>query len=679
VFDSLLPKKVSSRFRWGLRVKSVLVLCLSSAMVLALSLLIGWWVLLAVEENLGSSFAKNAARFNEQRILTPILRELALSRRFADSVVTRRWLLDENDLAKKALFFDEAEGYRKAFSDHSYFIASAQSHAYYYNDARSPVSHKPSYYVHVNDPNDSWFFASLKSDEPYNINIDNDVKLHRTKVWFNVPCKDGNRSIGIAGSGLDLTGFLQKFVKASDPGVTAMFLDASGGIMAHPDPRLIDYRNIVDQRPKRSAIYGLLKPSNEAAAKSALRQASESEESLRTFWATMNGRDQLFAVAYIPEIRWYSVVAVDLRTAHLFNERLLAVPILGVLTLLVTLLVAILLGVNRILLVPLLRLTDSARAMAEGDYAIDLPQAGRDELGELTVAFGTMAEQVRTHTDTLEEKVRRRTAELTETNERLSLANQNISDSIEYASFIQNSILAHPLDSQFFSDNNYYVIWRPRDVVGGDYYALRRTKAGRFIGVVDCAGHGVPGAFMTMIAHTVINQILDEMDPSDPAALLASMDERIRMMLNAEQYVQDAPTRMDAGFAFLDFKRRTLAYSGANISLFYGDGERVHELKGGRHPLGERRKPDFKNEIVTLDPRLSFCITTDGLLDQAGGSKGFSFGRSRFTATLERSMNRSLSEQKDALLEDLSAYQGNHPQRDDITVIGFRFPTEEFE
>jgi serine phosphatase RsbU (regulator of sigma subunit) len=659
--------------RVSLRVKSALALCLCVAIVLTAAVGAGWLVLDAVEETLGSAFVRNATRYNRQRILTPVLRELALSQRLADSEVTRRWLLDESDPEKKALFFAEATRYREAFTDGSYFVISGASQGYYFNDAGGGWSDRPRYMLKAGDPADAWFFSTMKNTKDFNINVDPDTKLKVTKVWFNVVVRDGERNIGLAGTGLDLTTFLDRFIANSEAGVTPMVLDRRGAIQAHPDHSLIDYMSINEERPSQSLVFHLLnRPRDHEVMRDAMRRAEENPDEIPVFWAEVNGRPELFAVAFASELGWHVVTAVDLKAARVVDERLLWSMLLAAVALGVVLVVAATVAVNRILLAPLLDLTASARAMGAGNYSVQLPAAGGDEMGELTEAFRAMAERVRSHTDELEERVAERTRELLLINQRVAAANKQIGDSIRYASLIQNAILPDREMERALGDRH-FVLWRPRDVVGGDFYVFRAAEGGCLIGVVDCAGHGVPGAFMTMIAHAAIDVAVETLGIADPAALLREVDARTRAMLQTDAVRSQVATHMDAGLAYVDFGARSVTFSGANVSLYACDGEGVTEIKGDRRAMVGKRSPAFANHTVPLDPRVTFYLTTDGLLDQAGGPKGYSFGNSRFGELLRRHARRPFAEQRAAFAEELAAYQGELPQRDDITVLSFRF------
>ena len=662
----------------GLRVKSAFALCLSIGLVLTLAIVAGARALQSIEENLGAAFARNFTQYNKQRILAPVLRELALSQRLADSEVTRRWLRqetdawNENDPSQRELFFAEAEHYRRAFADKSYFVISASTLNYYFNDSHSPLSQRPRYALKRHEPNDAWFFATMRQKPGYNINVDYDVKLKVTKVWFNVLVQDGPRRLGLAGTGLDLTQFLNRFITNNEKGITPIVVNREGAIQAHPDKNLIDYSSAT-HAAARSTVYNLLnRPEDQAAMRAALTRATGQPEQIQVFWAELNGRRELFALSCIPELNWYVVTAVDLKAAQVIDQQLWLPPLLSGIALLVLLLLAIIVAVNRILLAPLLNLTQSVRAMSAGHYEAVLPPASNDELGELTRAFGSLAAQVRSHTTELETKVRERTRELSTVNEQMADANKKIGDSIQYASLIQNAILPDHELARVLA-NQHFVLWRPRDVVGGDFYVFRAGERGCLLGVVDCAGHGVPGAFMTMIAHTVINVALDTLGLTDPARVLTQMDAQIRAMLRSDPAYASVATNMDAGLAYVDFESRAVTFAGAKVSLYWCDGENVGEIKGDRYAIGDKKPPMFSNQQTALDPRQTFYLTTDGFLDQAGGPKGYSFGQARFAELLRHHAGRPFAEQKRAFDEELAAYQGDLAQRDDITLLSFRF------
>ena len=656
----------------GLRAKSTLAILACILVVLLLSAFVGWRAFRTVEENLGAAYVRNLTQYNRQRILTPVLRELALSQRLAGSQLSRDLLLHEQDEAYRRLFFTEAEGYRQAFEDKSYFIISGLSNNYYFNDRKSKFSSQPRYILSAKNPQDKWFFSSMKNTQDYNINVNVDSKLKTTKIWFNVLVKDGSRKLGLVGSGLDLSTFLNRFVVSKEKGVSPMIVNGKGAIQAHPNRELINYASVNDQQVDDSTLFRLLDEQGKVAANTAMQQAKVKTENIPLFWAEMDNQPQLFAVAYIPELDWYVITAIDLSAVRVIDGGAWVPFAVGGVLLLLLLVAAITIAVNRLILSPLLNLTSSVRTMAAGNYATTLPGAGNDELGELTRAFNAMAAQVRSHTDELEKKVEERTRELALTNRQMRDAYQKIDDSIQYASLIQSAILPDN-ELQRVLPDCHFVLWRPRDVVGGDFYVFRADDYGCLLGVVDCAGHGVPGAFMTMVAHAALEVALDTIGMSDPAALLKAVDTRLRSTIQTRPEYSSVATQMDAGLAYVDFAAQRVIFSGAKVSLYWSDGEEVGEIKGSRHILAGKRESFFENQETLLTDDRRFYLTTDGLLDQAGGEKGFGFGVTRFKELMKRSVALTLEEQRALFARELENYQGELAQRDDITLLSFYF------
>lgn len=660
--------------RWGLRSKSVVALLLACVLALVPAVLLGWKAMEDIRTHFGLAYAKNFTLLNQQKVLAPVIRELSLSRRLAESVVTQDWLIDESNSERRTRFFREADGYRGDLGEYSYFVIVDASRHYYFNDSTSPLSNAPRYTLSADDPQDSWYFATMRSDAPYNINVNYDAKLRATKVWFNVQVIAGNRKIGLAGGGLDLTNFLDQFISRREPGVTSMIVDADGAIQAHPDKQLIAYSSGAGTGDGvQHRVFDLLASEDERRGlREVMDDAQAHPGEVRTFWATLDGKRQLLATAYIPELRWHVLSAVDLHAAQVLDSRWIW-PLAGTL---VGLLMLLLLGfaytVELLVLKPLRGLRQSAKAIAAGNYDSPLPKARGDEIGELSIAFSSMAEQVRRHTEELEDKVRQRTQALERANLEMAAAQKKIGDSIDYASLIQRAILP---DRQLQSSlgAHHFVLWKPRDVVGGDFYIYREGSADSLIGVVDCAGHGVPGALMTMLALAAIDHAIDSVQSHDPVSILRETDQVIRGMLSQEQITQALATNMDAGFVRIDHERRLLHFAGAKISLFASDGEEVREYKGGRRAIGDKRQGEYENIELPLEPGWTFYLCTDGFLDQAGGEHGFGFGNSRFAALLREHSRLPLAEQAQVFAATLAEYQGERPQRDDITILSFRF------
>jgi serine phosphatase RsbU (regulator of sigma subunit) len=651
----------------------LLALVLACLLALIPTAFLGWKAMEQVREHFGRAYVDNFALLSRQRIMAPVLRELALSERLANSVLTRAWLMDEDNAAKRELFFREAEGYRHDLLSHAYFVINAASGNYYFNEEGKALSDEPRYRLSRGDPNDAWFYESIRSKEPYNINVNPDVKLKVTRVWFNVVVRQDGKTLGLAGASLDLSAFLKEFVGSGEPGVTPIIIDDHGAIQAHPDPKRIAYNSGTAEASAAGKIYSLVDgQADRDALRATLESARGQSSSVQSLWLTMQGKRQLVSVAYIPELKWYVLAAVDLHAARVVDIAWVWPAAIALVLIFGALLLAFGFAVNRLVLRPIRNLQQSARAIADGRYDVRLPPGGADEVGDLSRAFGVMAAKVRSHTAELETKVRERTTELEIANRAMADANKKIGDSIDYASLIQQAILPNRQMAQSLGVRH-FVMWKPRDVVGGDFYVFRADGDNCLLGIMDCAGHGVPGALMTMLLRAAVDVAIAECGPANPAQILARTDAAMRAMLADAQLPNALATNTDAGLVYIDRTANRLLYSGAKISLYESDGTDFREHRGSRRAVGDKRQGTYENLELPLTPGTTFYLTTDGFLDQAGGEHGFGFGNTRFAQMLKEHARLALPEQAAAFDRILAEYRGDLPQRDDITILSFRF------
>lgn len=249
-------------------------------------------------------------------------------------------------------------------------------------------------------------------------------------------------------------------------------------------------------------------------------------------------------------------------------------------------------------------------------------------------------------------------------------AQRRLEASLDYASLIQQAILPDQKLQEYFGDDH-FVLWQPRDVVGGDFYTFHTHHENYLIGVFDCAGHGVPGALMTMLVRAALDASLHTMGPEDPAAILARVDAAIKGMLKHARRSRALATNTDAALVYVDRAAGTLHYSGARIDLFLSDGREVSEYRGNRRSLGEQRAQPFENTTVPLTPGLTVYLCSDGVLDQANG-QGHAFGVERFRELLVSYKRCPLPEQAAGFSAPLTQFRQGSPQRDDMTLLSFR-------
>lgn len=263
---------------------------------------------------------------------------------------------------------------------------------------------------------------------------------------------------------------------------------------------------------------------------------------------------------------------------------------------------------------------------------------------------------------------------------RLAQANRQITDSIEFAAIIQQAFIPEEQElSLFFKD--YFTIWEPRDIVGGDIYFFDKLdeKNQAILMVIDCTGHGVPGAFVTMLVKTLARNLIahvkEENKRISPAELLSVFNRSLKHLLKQQDKSSLSNAGFDAAIILIDKDENELIYAGANIPLFYMKDSKIIIIKADRHSLGYKTSnADFKftDHALSFDQTIQFYLTTDGYIDQNGGKKSFPMGKKQFKNILETHTEKTMMEQKRILKEALITYQGNEDRNDDITIVGFR-------
>lgn len=669
------PPTPSAPARWGLRGKTLVLLLAAALVYAALAAGVGHRVLEDVRRDLGTELARDAARLSQQRILAKVGQELALSRRMADSLTIADWLADETAADTRARAFREGESFRRAFESHSYFAASAASRTFYFADANTGPEPRAGYTIALENPDNAWFFTTLRAPEGYWINVDRDAALGVTNVWINVAARaDTGAALGVVGTGIDLTQFLAEVLDDGVAGATTMILDRTGTIVAHPDRTKMAF-NLAGGDAAEKTLFRMPRVAADAETLRGLAaEVAAAPERIVSGIFDIEGRQQIVALAHIPSLGWTVATLVDASAAQALNPtRIAQTAGVAALALLALLLIASF-GFDRLVLHPLAGLTTTVRRIGRGDYAVRLESPRSDEIGDLTRAFDEMAQRVRAHAEHLESTVAARTGELALANAQMRETHAKLTDSIRYASLIQRAILPDRLLRKAFPGES-FVLWRPRDVVGGDLYVYRANAAGSLFGVIDCAGHGVPGACMTMIAHAALEVALGDTPWDDPAVLLGRIDAVARSILPGDDRSGRIATNMDMGLAFVDLRRREVRFAGARVGLFWSDGGDCQTLPGSRTGINDHKPARYEAGVAPLLPGRTFYLTTDGLLDQAGGGRGFGFGTRRFGDWVAAHAALPLAEQKARLIETLDAYQGERSQRDDITVLAFRVET----
>ncbi|MCW3084784.1 MAG: nprA [Bacteroidetes bacterium] len=263
--------------------------------------------------------------------------------------------------------------------------------------------------------------------------------------------------------------------------------------------------------------------------------------------------------------------------------------------------------------------------------------------------------------------------EITLQKEVIEYKNKEITDSINYAKRIQESIL--PIKNEIRrSFTQSFVLFKPRDVVSGDFYWFAQHGHKNIIACVDCTGHGVPGAFMSMIGNTILNEIVNEKGIRKPSDVLNLLHERVRQSLKQDLEQTETHDGMDIALCSIDLPNGILEFAGANRPLYLVRNNVLEEIKPTKSPIGgdqESERKFINNEIKILKGDCIY-MSTDGYADQFGGEKGKKFMVKRFQDLLMQIQDQPMEQQGDTLKTAIEKWQGNAEQVDDILVIGIK-------
>lgn len=402
------------RIAKSLRTK-VLVLVLLGFAALAVPAFFAFTFLVnATVAQLGTLFAEKQVLYDRHRGLGSLIREVSLAETLAGSQAIRDWAHDEGDPALRRRGIGELEHYRRHFADGSYFFVVAASGNYYFNDAANGYAdNQYRYTLDPATPDDAWYYSTLSLGEGCHLNVNNDANLRVTKVWMNCVIREGRTVLGLLGTGIDLSAFIQEVVNVPQKGITSMFVDRQGLIQAHRDENLVSLANFEDGLDSKRSVFSLVSGPDDAATLQRLMDEVASDSLLAdSAFVTLDGKQTLVGVGYLDKLGWYNVTFMDVDTVI---DRRLFMPI-GILLAAVMGLIAVVLMLvfRRQVLDRLSKLEGVVRKARQGDYgpALAMSEDSQDEIGRLSTALTEMAASVEDTTRQLEARVRERTLEL---------------------------------------------------------------------------------------------------------------------------------------------------------------------------------------------------------------------------------------------------------------------------
>ncbi|HEX7414596.1 MAG TPA: PAS domain S-box protein, partial [Bacteroidia bacterium] len=255
----------------------------------------------------------------------------------------------------------------------------------------------------------------------------------------------------------------------------------------------------------------------------------------------------------------------------------------------------------------------------------------------------------------------------------LSEKNKDISDNIEYSRRIQQSVMPPESFMQAIIPES-FIIFKQRDVIGGDFYWCDRKGDKIFIALGDCTGHGVSGALLSILCSNIISQAIKEYNMFDPGLILDFLNRRIKETLNQYKQADEILDGLDVSICVIDLKYKVLLFSGAMQNLYITRNSSLDEIKGNRIPIGgiaSELKTQFTTQIRLLHEDLKIYMSSDGFFDQFKGNSIKKYSKSRFKFALLDMESLLFQKQKNYLWKQHIEWKENGTQTDDICLIGF--------
>jgi serine phosphatase RsbU (regulator of sigma subunit) len=278
-----------------------------------------------------------------------------------------------------------------------------------------------------------------------------------------------------------------------------------------------------------------------------------------------------------------------------------------------------------------------------------------------------------TYTRYLRAVIREKTAEIREQKDEIEKQNEEITASIKYAERIQKAVVpSYERASELLPEH--FVLWRPRDIVSGDFWWMTQKNGKVVIVAADCTGHGVPGAFVSMLGVSFLNEIVNKMEHIKANEILNQLRYHVKTTMKQTGKEGEAKDGMDLALVVLDLSNQKIQYAGAYNPLYLIRKGELIEFKADRNPIGIYIKEldSFTNHDIEVQKGDTLYIFSDGFVDQFGGEKGHKFKSKQFKELLLSIQKNPMLEQEMILDQTIDEWRGNFEQVDDIIIVGIR-------
>lgn len=569
----------------------------------------------AIVHKLKSTDIYNLARSISGVIDGKIEKAVETSLVLSDDPTIIKWIesSDKDKESEKIVQYKLGEVVNNLGYDTSFMVSNKTNNYWSYHNKKFELLDV----VSKQDPNDKWYFNTINMKKRYAINIDSNSELHNTFVWINTLIGDIYNPIGVTGIGMDLGSVINELITEESKNEVKN------------DIWLVNENNIISLSKKSEYINKKLSDYIPNALSSSIAKHGDLDDKEFEVSEYKNDKGEVYDLAFkgIKGTGWKIVVRIPRA------ESLSVMNAITVNTVMSCFLIILIVGIIFYLI--------SNKIADPYKRAMILNQE-------------------------LEKKVDERTKELQE-------KNIKIQDSIEYAKMIQETIL--PSHSEMnITLKDYFIISKPRDIVGGDFYWMKTYKDHFLLLVGDCTGHGVPGALMTTAVTAMLNHIVDEINNDNPAIILQELDRLVKQSFRGESTDQNIEYGLDAGILYVS-KEKEILFSGAKISAIIADENGIREVKTRTKTINCKKsniEMSFKNYEIKYNPGAAIYMATDGVTDQVGGEKNLPYGKKKLMASIEKAKSFKMNEQVDIIMHSFQNYYGDEMLRDDITILGFR-------
>ncbi len=310
----------------------------------------------------------------------------------------------------------------------------------------------------------------------------------------------------------------------------------------------------------------------------------------------------------------------------------------------------------------------NAQKIGKGNFDTEIkPLSDKDILGN---AILEMRNSLKAYSEEMEAKVRERTAEISRQKEIIEEKNKNITASINYAVRIQKASLPQVTTIQTELPDS-FILFKPKDIVSGDFYWFSKSEDKIIIAAIDCTGHGIPGAFMSLIGINLLSGIVNENKITEADEILNELHRRVQLAL--KQDVTANQDGMDAALCVIDTNNKKVDFAGAKNPLVYIQNDTLFRIKGDKKSIGGKQvEGKFTKHTISAEEPTSFYIFSDGFQDQFGGKNGRKFMIKNMLNLFSDNHKLPFSKQNEIYDNTITEWKSSLPQTDDILIIGFK-------